>query len=48
MVRPMSDATLDRVAVDDFLARFTRGWPSVSSGVSSAADDGDVKMDLKA
>jgi hypothetical protein len=48
MVRPMSDATLDRVAVEDFLARFTVDGPSLSSGMSSAADDGEVKMDLNA
>jgi hypothetical protein len=48
VVRPMSDATLDRVAVNVFLAHFTTDWSSASSVISSAAEDGKVKMDLKA
>jgi hypothetical protein len=48
VVRPMSDATLDQVAVNVFLARFTTDWSSASSVISSAAEDGEVKMDLKA
>jgi hypothetical protein len=47
-LRPMRAATLDCVLVEDFLVCFALGWPSASSGISSAADDGDVKIDLNA
>lgn len=48
VVRPMSEATLDRVAADDFLARLAADWLSASSRISSAAEEGDVKIDLNA
>jgi hypothetical protein len=44
----MSDATLERVLVLSFLLRFPGGGPSVPLGLSSAIDDGDVNMNLKA
>lgn len=47
-VRPMIEATLDRVAVDEFLARLAADWFSVSSRIFSAAEEGDVKIDLNA
>jgi hypothetical protein len=46
--RLMSNATLERMVVLSFLLHFLGGGPSVPSGLSSAIDDGDVKMNLKA
>lgn len=48
VVRPISEATSERVAVDDFLGRFAAGASSISCCISSVADDGDVNIDLNA
>jgi hypothetical protein len=48
VVKPISEATSERVAVDDFLGRFAAGASSISCCISSVADDGDVNIDLNA
>jgi hypothetical protein len=45
---PISDATLERVAVWFFFWRFVGGGVSAASRSSSPTDEGDVKMNLNA